>query len=132
MSEAHWTVAGLPPVKNEAKSLLSAGHAHTDRVVALLSAARSVVDSGRWEPTAGVSLALELVVLAPIEPPADATNYLGGVGDVLEDKSHRGELAHLGDLASVSLYENDRRIHEVHYRWQLHEDTYYEVRLWTR
>ncbi len=132
MSEVSWTVAGLPPVKSEAKSLLSAGHVHADRVVALLQAARSAVHSSRWTATTGESLGLELVVFAPGEPPSDATNYLGGVGDVLEDKSHRGELAHLEDLASVWLYKNDRRIHEVRYRWQLDADTRYEVRLWTR
>ena len=39
---------------------------------------------------------------APTEPPADATNFLGGVGDVLEAKARRGVLDHLGDLATVA------------------------------
>ncbi len=83
-------------------------------------------------PTIGQSLGLELVLLSPIEPPSDATNYLGGVGDVLEAKSRRGPLTHLGDLATVWLYDNDRRIHEVLYRWDEDVETRYEVRLWTR
>jgi hypothetical protein len=123
---------GLPPVKNEAKSLLSAGHGHADRVVALLEAARAATRSGGWVPTVGQPLGLELVVFAPVEPPSDATNDLGGVGDVLEAKSRRGPLTHLGDLASVWLYDNDWRIHEVLYRWQVDAETRYKVRLWTR
>lgn len=45
--------------------------------------------------------------------PADATNYLGGIADVLEDKSHRGSLEHLGALATVRLYRNDRQVKQV-------------------
>ncbi len=30
------------------------------------------------------------------------------------------------------LYDNDRRIHEVLYRWQVDAGTRYKVRLWTR
>lgn len=132
MSEVSWTVPGLPPVRNEAKSLLSVGHRYADRVVALLQAAREATQSGGWVPTLGRSLGFELVVFAPVEPPSDAKNYLGGVGDVLEAKSRRGEPTHLGDLAAVWLYDNDRRIHEVLYRWQVDADTRYAVRLWTR
>lgn len=68
----------------------------------------------------------------PDQPPSDATNYLGGVGDVLEAKGHRGVLAHLGDLAEIGLYENDRQIHEVTYRWDCSEAISYEVRIWRR
>jgi hypothetical protein len=64
------------------------------------------------------------------KPPADATNFLGGVGDVLEAKGHRGLLDHLGELVRVGLYENDRHIHEVHYRWHPGPDVRYVVRLW--
>ncbi|MEP6527859.1 MAG: hypothetical protein ABJA86_11920 [Nocardioidaceae bacterium] len=42
MRELSVSVDGLPPVKNEAKSMLAAGHAHTGRVIALLQAARAV------------------------------------------------------------------------------------------
>ncbi len=86
MAETSWTVVGLPPVKNEAKSLPAAGHGHADRVVALLEAARAATRSGGWVPTGAESLGLELVVFAPVDPPSDATNYLGGVVDVLEAK----------------------------------------------
>jgi hypothetical protein len=38
--------------------------------------------------------------------------------DVLENKSHRGQLDHLGDLATFWLYRNDRQIKEVSYQPQ--------------
>src|SRR5437870_8160881 len=34
---------------------------------------------------------------------SDATNYLGGVVDVLEDKRRRGELEHLGGLGDTPM-----------------------------
>lgn len=75
-------------------------------------------------------IGLELTVESPAEPLIDATNFLGGVGDVLEAKSRRGPLEHLGDLAKVGLYENDLQIHEVRYRWQKTPEVHYLVRLW--
>jgi hypothetical protein len=119
-------------VKNEAKSLLAAGHDHVSRVLALLGAARAAAAAAEWRPDPGASLGLELVVTTPSAPPSDATNYLGGVGDVLEDESRRGDLAHLGPLGAVALYANDRMLHEVTYRWEPAANTGYRVRLWVR
>ena len=111
------TVAGLPPVKNEAKSMLAAGHIHVQRVRDLLKG----VQEASWDepelPFPHQSLGLEMVLTGPTPPPSDATNYLGGVADVLEDKARRGDLTHLGPLAAVAVYENDRQLHEVGYRW---------------
>jgi len=46
----------------------------------------------------------------------DATNYLGGIGDVLEDKSCRGvPVDHLGALAGVWLFHNDRQIKQLNW-----------------
>jgi DDE superfamily endonuclease len=42
--------------------------------------------------------------------------YLRRIGDVLEDKSHRGPLEHLGMLATVWLYWNNRQIKQLSYR----------------
>jgi len=52
------------------------------------------------------------------QKPADAINYLGGTGDVLEDKSSRGPQDHLGPLSAVWLYRND---------WQVKQVSYHEV-----
>ncbi len=75
-------------------------------------------------------IGLDLTVISPAEPPADATNFLGGVGDLLEAKGRRKLLDHLGELEAVGLYENDRHIHEVHYRRQQASELRYVVRLW--
>ena len=128
--EVVFSVDGWPPAKNEAKSMLAAGHIHSDRVLRLLAAARTATRS-RPSPVFGIDLVgLELIVHPPTEPPADATNFLGGVGDVLEAKERRGVLDRLGDLATVALYANDRQIREVSYRWRSESGTGYSVRVW--
>jgi hypothetical protein len=86
---------------------------------------------GRFSPSLTDRLGLELILLAPADPPSDGTNYLGGVGDVLEAKARRGVLEHLGELATVALFANDRQIQEVHYRRQHADEPHYVVRLWT-
>jgi hypothetical protein len=78
------------------------------------------------------SLGLEVVLKAPTQPPSDATNYLGGIGDTLEAKGRRGNLDHLGDLAFVALYPNDRQIQEVRYVWVRAPENRYHVRVWAR
>lgn len=121
-------VPGLPPAKNEAKSMLASGHGHSERVLALLKAVQSAVE-GTTIPFPEESLALELVVTSPTAPPSDATNYLGGVADVLEDKTHRGDLSHLGSVAHVALYGNDRQLHEVSFRWEAGREVGYRLRV---
>jgi hypothetical protein len=39
-------------------------------------------------------------------------------------------LEHLGELAQVALYANDRQIQEVHYRFEAGERVRYAVRIW--
>ncbi|ASR56469.1 hypothetical protein [Cellulomonas sp. PSBB021] len=124
-------VAGWPPAKNEAKSLFAVGHVHFARVTALLEAARGATEDGAADVLFGARpLGLELTVSSPTEPRADATNFLGGVGDVLEVKDRRAALEHLGELRHVGLYENDRQIQEVRYRWRRGLEVAYVVRLW--
>ncbi len=125
-----FTVAGYPPAKNEAKSILAAGHMYADRVLVLLQAAREAVGefAGPLFPTE--PLALEVVLETPAEPPSDAPNYLGEIADVLEAKAHRGVLEHLGGLVSVALYSNDRQLREVHYRLEQGAAVRYRARLW--
>jgi len=97
MLEVQFSVSDYPPAKNEAKSMLAAGHVHAPRVLALLRAA-SEAAGGATQPLFPTGpLGLELRLESENEPPSDATNYLGGVADVLEEKGRRGALAHLGD-----------------------------------
>jgi hypothetical protein len=71
---------------------------------------------------------LDVVLRCPArQNPADATNYLGGIADVLEGKAHRGPLEHLGALATVRLYRNDRQIKQVNYREEESVDIGYTV-----
>ncbi len=130
--EVAFVVEGWPPAKNEAKSLLAAGHPYADRVLHLLRAAEVAIGNQSSPLIGGDALGLELIVYSPAEPPSDATNYLGGVGDVLEAKGRRGALRHLGELVDVALYLNDRQIHEVLYRWERASAARYSVRVWRR
>ena len=110
-------VPGYPPAKNEAKSMISADHLYSERVLLLLEAAYRACAEQGFAPITDVPTALDVVLRAPPgQTPSDATNYLGGIGDVLEDKTHRGSLDHLGDLAAVWLYSNDRQIKQISYR----------------
>ena len=128
--EVAFVVEGWPPAKNEAKSMLAAGHLYADRVLHLLEAAKVAIGNQRSPVFGGDALGLELIVYSPTEPPSDATNYLGGIGDVLEAKDRRGALPHLGELIDVALYVNDRHIHHVLYRWERAPATRYSVRVW--
>lgn len=132
MREITLHVDGFPPAKNEAKSMLAAGHQQSIRVLALLRAAQDAVGADHQTTFWSQPLALDVTLRSPMEPAADATNYLGGIADVLEHKGRRGPLEHLGELASVALYNNDRQIHEVHYEWTGNEETAYTVRLRVR
>jgi hypothetical protein len=53
---------------------------------------------------------------------------IGGIADVLEEKSRRGILDHLGKLRDVWVYRNDRQI-KVSYRQLDASDASYTVRI---
>jgi hypothetical protein len=111
--------------------MLAAGHVFADRVLALLNAALRALPGDAPTPLfASDAVGLELLLAAAVPPPSDATNYLGGVANVLEGKACRGALDHLGDLAGVALYANDRQIQEVHYRYERSSAPSYRVRIW--
>jgi hypothetical protein len=124
-------VDGWPPTKAEAKSLLAAGHPHAERVRALLFAARQAAQEYGWATTS-VDIGLDLVVRGPARPASDATNYLGGVGDVLQEKVSRHNLnvSHLADLATVALYVDDRQIREIRYAEEPADRPSYSIRVY--
>ena len=64
-------------------------------------------------------------------PLGDATNYLGGVADVLQAKKDHVmiDLGYLGELRDVALYVNDRQINRVGYSEEAAERTSYVVRV---
>jgi len=129
--EIRFEVEGRPPAKNGAPSIFASQHGHTPRVRALLRAARDEAQRRRFQGFGPVPIGLELrVACGRDRERSDATNYLGGVGDVLEDKARRKNLAHLGDLASFGLYSDDGQIEEVRFSWEPSETPSYTVRLW--
>ena len=114
--------------------MLGPKHPHAPRVRALLEAARAALRHGKWQVT-GEPIGLELVVhAADGGRQSDATNYLGGIGDVLQDKTRpfRGlDLSHLGELRQVTLFEDDRQVREIHYSQSATPVAGYSVRIWT-
>jgi hypothetical protein len=123
-----FTVEGTPPAKNEALSIFSAGHSQVHRVRALLHAAQDAIKVHDFIPVDSESLELDLVVHAPPRTlRSDATNFLGGVADTLENKVHRNGLSHLGDLATVFLYQNDRQIKRITYQEIADQRLFYQV-----
>jgi hypothetical protein len=132
MKELSFEVEGRPPAKNEAQSMLGERHSHAPRVIQLLETAMRGAAAASFPGFGAAPIGLALEVGCPRDRNrSDATNYLGGVADVLEDKSRRGTLAHLGDLARFGLYDNDSQIEEVRYRWRDQERPSYRVRIWT-
>jgi hypothetical protein len=124
--EIRFRVEGYPPAKNEGLSMLGPRHSHASRVLLLLEAARdALAGAALFEGPIG----LEVKLFRASADPWDATNYLGGIGDALEDKERRGALVHLGDLASVALYRNDRQIREIHFSEVAASSPGYEVRV---
>jgi hypothetical protein len=117
LNQVSFEVPGFPPAKNEALSMLGAGHSHAPRVRLLLEQAQQAAAAQGFTQVNAGPVGLDVVVYAPDgSNPGDATNYLGGIGDVLENKAHRGTLDHLDGLGNVWLYHNDRQIKAVSYR----------------
>ena len=115
-NQVSFDVPGFPPAKNEALSMLGAGHSHAPRVRLLLEQAQQAAATQGFTPVGVSPVGLDVVLYAPDgSNPGDATNYLGGIADVLENKAHRGTLDHLGGLANVWLYRNDLQIKAVSY-----------------
>jgi hypothetical protein len=128
VNQVSFEVPGFPPAKNEALSMLGAGHSHAPRVRLLLERAQQAAAAQGFTPIDADPVGLDVVVYAPHgKNPGDATNYLGGIGDVLENKAHRGTLHHLSGLGNVWLYSNDRQIKAVSYRETEADDVSYTV-----
>lgn len=132
MQEIHLAAEGWPPAKNEALSIFNPAHTQRDRVLRLLEAARQALSETLWDRDESRSIGLELVVIESGTDPAlaDATNSLGGVGDVLQSNRRNADLSHFGDAAHASLYADDRQIREVRYSVERGDAPGYRVRIW--
>jgi hypothetical protein len=122
-------VKGWPPKKSEAKSLFAADHPGADRVRALLQAARDAVRHDRWSLVTG-QIALELTIHCPGRPNGDATNFLGGVADVLQGTTPPNiDVTHLRDLVAIGLYVDDKQISKISYRELSANEVSYRIRV---
>ena len=134
MEKSHicFSVEGLPPKKSEATSLFSPRHGDHRSVVELLRKAGQALGESAWDSTEKRQVGLELVITErePDALPGDSTNYLGGVADVLQANRINADLSHLGDLAGVSLFQDDRQIREVRYSVKWGDSFQYSVRVW--
>ena len=129
-------VGELPPLKGEAKSMLSEGHKQARRVLALLNAAYAAKLRDGFVGFGSRRIGMQLTVrpdgASPrdrLSPLGDATNALGGVGDTLQAERSNIDLSYLGELAGAFLYDNDDQIREVIYREQPGARGY-TLRLW--
>lgn len=118
----------LPPLKGEAKSMLSQGHAQP-RVQALLKAAHEAKQRESFQGFGGRRIGMELVVRPPGAAVGDATNALGGVGDSLQSRRVNIDLSYLVELADASLYQDDTQIREVAHREEAGKSGY-RLRFW--
>ena len=129
-NEILFEVAEYPPAKDGATSIFAAEHGHLPRVRLLLERAQQAYEPHGFTQIEMGPVALDVVLYSPAgRSRSDATNYLGGIADVLECKAHRGPLDHLGELANVWLYGNDRQIKEVTYREVRADTVSYTVRV---
>jgi Holliday junction resolvase RusA-like endonuclease len=143
MRKLEFSVPGQPPIKNEATSVVeNPRHGYASQARDLLAAAEKEIRRVAWQPAAG-RIGLEMIIFKPDDPAPDpkrrrpdATNYLGSIGDLLEDKLPResirpGCLDHLGPLKHVTVFMNDEQIKEIHYRVELSAPASYTIRIWT-
>jgi len=108
-----FAVPGLPPAKGGYQSPVHVDNKHLDRARLLLAALATALPPD-FVPLR-CAVALELTLHSPLRcPPGDALNFLGGVGDVLQRKIP-DVAGHLGALADVVLYHDDRQIRRVRF-----------------
>jgi hypothetical protein len=130
MAEVKISVDGRPPKKSEAYSLLNEKHPKAFQVLALLEAVLAVVGPD-FAPYTG-PVGVEVILWAPDDRDlGDATNYLGGIGDVLQTKNpKRNPMTHLGDLTTVAVFADDRQVREVNYRHVIDPRPRYQIRVY--
>jgi hypothetical protein len=131
MSVIQLRVQGLPPAKSQ-RSVFGVRSKHYKRALVLLEEAHRVKSMHGFRGFGSARICLEVEVRAPAgQQPGDATNYLGGIADVLEVKKHRiktsGPLDHLGYRKEVGLYDNDGQIKEIRYREFVSDEASYTV-----
>jgi hypothetical protein len=123
-NEVCFEVRGNPPLKGEAISVFNPKHGQAERIRALLQVAQRACQEQGFVPIVMGSVALGVIARSPT---GDAANIIGGIADVLEDKPgryYRSSIDHLGDLAAVWFYRDDKQIKQISYREEPGECSY--------
>ncbi len=94
--------------------MLSGGHPQVARVRRLLTEAANAMADRDLLP-GDMSLKVNITAPRGTRLP-DATNMLGGIGDVLQARTTGADVEHLGLLARVGCFNDDAQIQEIHYR----------------
>ncbi|MDE2801638.1 MAG: hypothetical protein OXK21_01985 [Chloroflexota bacterium] len=132
--EIRFTVEGWPPIKGEALSMFNRAHGQHERVKALLEAATAALQGSSWNRREERPIGLELIIReAPAQSmPADATNALGGVADVLQAWPANVDSSPYDGLCVTPLFANDAQIREVRYSVAVErgDAPCYRVRVW--
>lgn len=135
IKDVSFEVDGLPPAKSEASSILGASHPHNVRVALLLTGAQRAIVDLDFKPFSE-PIGLAVTLRAPTGTVlSDATNYLGGIADVLQDKGHVANhhtihIDHPDELMLIALFHDDRQIQEVHYHRERTTPIGYSVHVW--
>ena len=71
-----------------------------------------------------------MIIYCPDRPDGDATNFLGGVADVLQATAPLNmDVAHLQDLAVIGLYTDDKQISQIVYQELPSSEVRYRIRV---
>ena len=135
MTEIQLTVEGWPPKKGEAKSMFSASHPDNYCVRLLLQEMERALNRAQWDGWEKRNLGLEIAIVeTQLESaPGDATNYLGGVADVLQANRMgitNTDTSYINDLIHLSIYFDDKQIKEARYFVERGEFPGYRLRVW--
>jgi hypothetical protein len=129
-------VAGFPPAKSDALSMLAAGHTHAVRVKQLLLAVQQKLADAPF-PMLDGPVGLEITLFAPEDrDPWLPANYVGAISEILQAKGHlknqqriRVELPE--PLLSANLYRYERQLYDIRFRQMVASAPHYQVRVWS-
>ncbi len=110
--------------------MLSGGHPQVARVRRLLTEAANAM-ADRSLPLGDISLEVNITAPRGTRLP-DATNMLGGIGDVVQARTTGADVKHLGPLARIGCFDDDAQIQETHYRRAERDEIGYVVVLRSR
>jgi hypothetical protein len=133
MNRIAFEVSGYPPAKSDGLFILDASHPHAPRVDLLLETASKAQIEQVFKPIEEEWVKLDVMLFdATGQDPYDATSYLSGIVEALEEKSVLGGIEHLGELSTVWLYQNSLQVRKITYRRAEASKTLYAITVESR